>query len=167
MIQPTGPQGEAIRLLAEMIAATPAFSNRVSATSQDAALSRIHFPYVLEPEQEKKPFVVIEQGGVNWSKLADGTMIPDGRLRLKIADTFEAIDDERDSLVQFTNFADGILEELAYYTGTDDLLNIVQITQTQEPVATNPVNIAVAGTAQRPFFWAGYDVIWNTVGGGQ
>ena len=167
MIQPTGPQGEAIRLLAEMIAATPAFSNRVAATSQDAALKHVHYPYVIDPEQEKKPFVVIEQGGVNWTRLADNTMIPDGRLRLKIADVMDANDSERDALVLFTNFADGILEELSFYAGTDDLLNIVQITQTQEPVATNPVNIAVAGTAQRPFFWAGYDVIWNTVGGGQ
>lgn len=163
----TGPQGEAIQKLAVMVAASSAFQERVRTYGQgelDAA-KFVYSPHLDDPDQTKRPFALIMQGELGYHTVAGGSrnhMRPRGSLRLRLADNAQQ-EDDINSEVDFRNFVDGVLADLAEVSAVDDRLCIVAMTQTQEPSRTHPAHEATVGNAARGFWWCEYDVEWDAL----
>lgn len=168
MIVATGAQGEAIRKLSQMVAASSAFQERVKTYGQGEldAGKFVHCPYLDDPNQAKRPFALIEQGTLEWYTSSGGrstSMLPKGSLKLSLADNMRLPESDVESEVDFRNFVDGLLADLADMSGSDDLLNINAMRQTQEPVRTDPRDVANNNLAAVPFWWCQYEIEWGAV----
>jgi hypothetical protein len=168
MITATGPQSVAIQRLAEMVSASSAFQNRRGKYTQAEASQHVHFPYVDDPFQVKRPYVVITVGELNWQKRASGAqnfLMPMGSLGLWIADDDEYGEEDRKSgLIDFVNFVDGVLSDVVLIAGRDDLLAITEIQQVEPPAVSDPRSVSGSGMAQKPFWMTRYNVEWDSVG---
>lgn len=164
----TGAQGEAIQKLHRMVAASSALQVRVRTYGQgESEAGRfVYSPYLDDPDQTKRPFVVIRQGTLEWHRVSGGQrnrMLPKGTLRLIMADNAQGVGSNEDAEVDFRNFVDGVLEDLSEMSGSDDLLNIDAMRETQEPALTHPANVANAGNAARPYYVCEYEIDWNSI----
>lgn len=172
MLLATGPQGEAIQKLRTMVAASSVFQERVKKYGQneiqtDEAGQFIHVIEFDDPEQVKRPFALVtmaEDSG--WVALAGGSrtiLKPTGALRLRLADNCDRLVDDHDSGVDFWNFVDGVLADLAEISGTDDRLNIVAMRLMDPPARSHPQTVAANNLAVVPFYWCEYEIEWASI----
>lgn len=168
MILATGAQGEAIQKLHKMIAASSAFQLRVQTYGQgeEEAGKFVYSPYLDDPDQTKRPFAVIRQGALEWDRLAGGAktmLLPKGTLKLIVADNAQQVGSDEAAEVDFRNFIDGILEDLADMSGRDDQLNIVAMRETEQVALSHPADVAANFGATKPYYRCEYEIDWDSV----
>lgn len=162
-LEATGAQGGAILALHAMVAASSTFQNRAKLQDQAAAERRIHFPWQ-EADEAPLPCAVIMQGpgGLTWYRVAGGgqnCLRPRGTLQLKLIDRITFPDDQDASEIDFRNFCDGVLADLADLAGVSDWLSITEMRETLPPSSTHPADRTNGGPT--PFFHAIYEIDWD------
>ena len=158
----TGPQGDAIRTLAQMIATTVAFRNRRREYTIEQALESVYYPSVNDAMQTKRPYAVITDDGFELSVMPDGTFARNsGKLGLILIDDDLLFDDHQQSEIDFKNFIEGVAQELAEVSATDGLLAISKIATEVGPAHSDDRNVAVGGGAQNPYQWVKFGVEWR------
>ncbi len=168
MIVATGAQGEAIQKLHRMIAASSAFQVRVRTYGQGEldAGKFVHSPYLNDPDQTQRPFAVVMQGDLDWYRVSGGksnSMLTKGTLKLMIADNKQQPESDLESICDFRNFVDAVLEDLASMSGSDDWLNISEMSQIQEVSETDPRDVADNGMAAIPYYNCAYEIVWDSI----
>src|SRR4051794_1470027 len=119
-----GRRSIALQSLVRMVAASSSFRNRCEVESHAEALDHIFYPYVIDPDAEHFPRAIITMGALKWSKDAGGAqnyLLPAGAFTLWLHDDTDNSDPQA-ALVDFTNFVDDVLADLAGLAGQDDYL---------------------------------------------
>jgi hypothetical protein len=160
---PTGTRGEALVKLVDLVAGSARFQTAAGVGESDAR-KHIHARHVDDPNQVARPFVVVGVGGLNYMRLADGSLHPSGVLRLRFTADATGGDDEAASMAEYLALADGILEDVVELADTDDRLCISSIEQTQDPVLTSAIDVA-GRLAALPFWFCDWAITWDTIGG--
>lgn len=165
MIEPTGPQGIAVKLLVDLVAASSTFQARTRRESAVEAEERIYFPWLQEAINEtKRPCAVIQlPPGFSWVTEAGGAqnyMVTDnGSLRLSLFDNERFPEAWRDSFFDFTNFVDGVIQDIAEVAAKDGNLAVHTITQVEPPAKSDPKDDA--GTDG--FWGATFGLTWGQI----
>jgi len=162
MMLATGPQGDAIRTLEQMVAMTLAFRNRRREFTAEEALGSVYYPSVNDPLQTKRPYAVITDDGFKKSVMPDGTFARNsGKLGLILIDDDELFDDHQRSEIDFKNFIEGVADELAERSATDGLLAISSIETEIGPAHSDEREVAAVGGAQNAYQWVKFGVEWR------
>ena len=165
MIEPTGPQGISVKLLVDLVAASSTFQAKTGLESATEANERIFYPWLQESINEtKKPCAVIQiPPGFSWVTEAGGGqnyMVTDnGVLRLGLYDNERFPDAWRDSFIDFTNFVDGVTQDIASVAAKDGNLAFDTITQVEPPAKSDPREDG--GT--QGFWGSTYDLTWGQI----
>lgn len=163
-LTPTGPLGTNMQKLSELVAASSAFQSRLRVESVREADQRIYWPWIepeLDPDRIPRPSAVIETHGLEWVKTSGGAqnhLYPGGALLLTLSDLDRYPKDSRNSLVDFLNFAEGVLSDLAEKSGTDDRICITSIKQQTPPTQNEPTD------DQPRYWWARFEITWGADG---
>jgi len=158
-------QFAATEKLAAMIAASVAFQTEVAEQSEFEASAHVHYPYILDPDQTAKPWAAITPGIVNYTRVAGGGqnyLTPDGTLKLALAAYANPSDSESVQFAEFARFTGKVIAEIAEIAGVDDNLAVTDIRQTVEASSTHPKDSTAAGKGKRPYWFAEFEVAWNT-----
>lgn len=165
-LEATGPRGVAMLSLHRMASASATFQTRAKLQTQGEAEKRIHLPWQ-EADEAPLPCAVImhpDGGGLVWYLWTGGQgnyLRPRGTLQLKLIDRIAWPDDQDRSEIDFVNFCDGVLSDIAELAGVSDWLSIKEIRETLPPSSTHPADRTEGGPP--PFFHAVYDVDWDSV----
>lgn len=158
-ITATGVVGKKVSKLKTMLSESSTLQARIPSGSAAKALGYIHHPtYFVDNDDEYRfPFVVIERGpGFGYSEIGGGAgnlLRPYGSLRIKIAERDRFPSDIDSSLTDFSNFAEGVISDLAGVAGADDNLTIVGVEQEDEPFFHE------LGSRQR-YWWQPFVIRW-------
>lgn len=163
-LEATGARTNAILLLHQMVAASSTLRNKAKVQEEAAAAARVRLPWQ-EAEEAKFPCAVIMQteGGLTWYLWSGGArnyLRPRGSLKLKLIDRIRFPDDQDASEIDFGNFCDGVIADVAALAGHDGWLSIQEIRETLPPSSTHPSERTPGGPP--PFFHAIYEVDWDS-----
>jgi hypothetical protein len=164
-IEATGAQGLNLHKLVELVAASSVFQEKRDVTTAALAENHIYWPWLELDDgaiDDARPFAVIEQGGIEWERLAGGGenhLLPSGTLRLTLTDFDRWDTDYKSSATDFLNFVDGVIADVVEMAGSDDRAAIEGITQTQVPMQNDPTK----EPARRRYWSTQYEVSWNPI----
>ena len=161
-IEATTAEGVQLLALVRLVSGSSRLAERLEATSQQAVEEAIYWPDILNPEETQRPFVVIMEGDFSMPKIAGGQrnlLQSMGTLEILIADNAEHMPNRGASLIEFTNFAGGIIDDISecFGDGTNSLTDI-------ERIGTHTLSDPTDSPGVRPWWWAQYQVRWNPIG---
>ena len=159
----TGAQGTNLYGLVQLVANSSHFQAVCGAGSAEAAEARVHWPCFEADEvgEIDRPAAVVLINEFAWEKVAGGGqnyLLPRGSLNLLFTDYDRHPGDYQASIVEFLNFVDGTLADIAAKSAEDSRISIVRIEQTVKPMISSPTD------SQRPHWLAQYEVAWDPVG---
>ena len=161
-VEPQTAEGCAVVQLVRLISGSTRFIEQIGVETEAEALERIHWPGIDDPDQTLRPFVVVAEGEYTEQKVAGGAqnrLMPMCSLQLLIADNAKFLPDQKSSLIEFTNFAGGIVRDIADCAG-DGTNSIVSISR----VGTHILSDKVDSPGIIPYWWGEYRVEWNVIG---
>lgn len=179
-VNPTNEQSQAIDLLAHMVACSADFASAAAEVfdsvptpdellgAGDGSKKCIHYPwYRVENQQVSKPFAVIYEaaGGFNYRRLADGVLIPNGKLLLQLGINVSNDDDPEGEEIRFNNWQGNVIKHVRDRSMIPGELRCT-IEQSSPPSRSHPAHVsALTGVddeeAQIPFWFVEYTVNWD------
>jgi hypothetical protein len=160
-IAPQTAEGVAVIALVNLVAASSTLIERLKVDDVDDAAQFIHWPWANDVEESERPFIAIEETEYSEDVISGGfcnNLMPQGVLTLNIADNAQHLPDLRASVIEFTNFAGGIVRDVADRAGdgTNSIVRIVRvINHTLSPIEAAPANLR--------YWWTSYSVFWTPV----
>jgi hypothetical protein len=161
-VEPQTAEGCALVQLVRLISGSTRLIERLGVETQAEAEERIHWPGIDDPDETQRPFIVVAEGEYMEQKVAGGAqnrLMPVGTLQLLIADNAQHLPDQKSSLIEFTNFAGGIVRDVADCAG-DGTNSIISI----ERVGTHILSDKTEDPGRKPYWWGEYLVRWNPIG---
>lgn len=161
-VEPQTAEGCELIALVRLISGSTRFIARLGVETEAEAAERIHWPGIDDPDETQRPFVVVAEVDYMEQKIAGGLqnyLSPMGSLQLLIADNAKFLPDVKSSLIEFTNFASGIVHDVKLCAG-DGTNSIISI----ERVGTHILSDKTEDPGRTPYWWGEYMVKWNPIG---
>lgn len=156
--------------LTNVIAASPSFLDRLATSDQAIAAQHVHYPWLdfdLDGPglSDRLPFAVIEQGDdVAWETFAGGEsnyMQPHGQLLLTFADVDRFPGDQKKSFIDFLNFTEGVIADIAQASAYDSHIVAMRIRQVQKPGMAHPSEPQANGGGLIQYWGCRWAVEWG------
>jgi hypothetical protein len=132
-VEPQTFDGCTLVNLVRLVAGSTVFQARIGVATTAEAEEFIFWPHIVTPEEtEIRPYVVITQGDFTSQKIAGGQcneMLPLGTLDLLFADDAKYLPNSHDSLIDFENFAGGVVRDITEVAGgtTNSIVTITRV----------------------------------------
>ena len=124
-VTPTSPLALVCDQLRTTVSDSSTFQTRTGAANAAAALAFIHYGVVTDDTglTNQRPLAIVQIVGIGSSAVSDGIGIDlsvTGELSLVFQDDANHQTDHNDSLLDFVNFCDGVMDDLRLASGVGD-----------------------------------------------
>lgn len=158
-IQATGPRAIAIEKLAKMVSQSSTFQERLQVESEDEALKSVYWPYLQHVSSAKRPFAVVKTGPLRSRRGSTDRSAFSGSLMLILSDIVQS-NDPGDAEIVFTNWADGIIDDLVNtLSGRDDNL-IIQATDEEMTPSLSDPRKSTDKVQSNPYYMSATRIDW-------
>ena len=163
-VKATGPLGNTIQKLEDLLAASSTFQAKTGASDVAAAKTFIFYMSWPGPDYQKA-FAVIEHpedASLNYAKFAPKVFIESGTHSMSLVAPYDLVGDEKDGFITVCNFIDSTIKDMLDIEGDSDNYVMNDVT------VDGPYRVKREERESRGDYWqADITIGWNPFGEGE